>query len=272
MPALDHVRVALLEARLSGELATLVRRHGGDPVSVPALRETRREAPGAGRFLERLCAGGFAYVVFLTGVGAAALLREADRRGRLADTLAALGRTVTACRGPKPSAVLHRHAVPIGRTAADPYTTTELLAALEQDDLRDVPVGVVHYGEPNLALTRALEARGARLAEIQLYQWELPDDTGPLTNLVRELLEGRVDALVVTSQVQCRHLFAIADRVGLTGPLAEALNGRVVVASIGPVSTRALRDYGVTPRVMPATPKMGPLITALADYYDLTRS
>jgi uroporphyrinogen-III synthase len=236
------------------------------------VRETPRDSPDAGPFLEHLCANRFAFVIFLTGVGATALLREAERLGRLADTLAALRRTIVVCRGPKPSSVLHRHAVPIGRTAADPYTSTELLSALEHDDLRSVGVGIVHYGEPNTALASALVDRGARLEEVQLYQWDLPEDLGPLTRLVHDLVGGRVDALVLTSQVQGRHLFEIAERVGLAGALSDALNSTVVVASIGPVCTQALQGYGVTPRVMPATPKMGPLVTALADYFDLTRN
>ena len=257
---------------MHGELSPLVVRHGGTPVSVPAVREAPRDPPDVGAFLAELCADRFAYVIFLTGVGATALLREADRLGRLADTLAALRRITTVCRGPKPSAVLHRQAVPIGRAALEPYTTTELLAALANDRLEGVSVAVVHYGEPNTALVRALGERGATLAEIQLYQWELPEDLGPLNTLVRDLVEGQIGALVLTSQVQCRHLFEVAERAGLAHELAEVLNGTVVVASIGPVCTKALQTHGITPRVMPATPKMGPLIAALADYFDLTKA
>ena len=33
----------------------------------------------------------------------------------------------------------------------------------------------------------------------------------------------------------------------------------------------ALKEVGVTPDVQPADPKMGPLLTALADYIELTR-
>jgi len=264
------VRVGILEARMSTELANLVKRHGGTPVNAPALREAPRDAPGVGSFLEELCADRFGYVIFLTGVGATALLKEADRLGRLSDTLAALRRTITVCRGPKPSSVMSRQHIPIGRSAAEPYTSTELLAALAQDDLTSTTVAIVHYGEANRPLTDALAARGARLEEIQLYQWELPEDLAPLTALVHEIVSGSIGALVLTSQVQCRHLFEVAERAGLARTLSDALNSRVVVASIGPVCTKALQAHGVTPRVIPATPKMGPLITALSDYFELT--
>jgi uroporphyrinogen-III synthase len=50
----------------------------------------------------------------------------------------------------------------------------------------------------------------------------------------------------------------------------DALSRDVVVAAVGPVCASALREYGITPDVIPAHPKMGSLITALADYVELT--
>ena len=76
--SLHGARVGLLESRLSAELAELVRRMGGTPVLAPSVREVPRSEETA-RFLERLATGRFSVVVLLTGVGVAALLREADR-------------------------------------------------------------------------------------------------------------------------------------------------------------------------------------------------
>ena len=87
MPTLHGARVGLLESRLSKELAELVRRMGGRPVAAPSVREVPREAETAA-FVDRLASGRFGVVVFQTGVGAAALLRDAERQGRLADVLA----------------------------------------------------------------------------------------------------------------------------------------------------------------------------------------
>src|SRR3954454_4556438 len=113
---------------MSGELAALVERLGGRPVSVPAVRETPLEHPeDIGGFLDALCDGRFAVVVLMTGVGVTALLRDAERMGRLDAVLTALRKTFTVCRGPKPVAVLRRNDVPVGATAAEPHTTAELL-------------------------------------------------------------------------------------------------------------------------------------------------
>jgi uroporphyrinogen-III synthase len=269
MPAFRNARVALLEARMSGEIAGLVERLGGRPYSVPALREAPiPDVATLEPFLNALGVGCFSLVVFLTGAGVTALLREAERLERLEETIDGLRNAPIACRGPKPAAVLRRHHVPIQFNAAEPYTTTELLEALKDLGLTGARVAIVHYGERNNALAEALAARGADLEELCLYEWLLPEDLGPLHTLVGELIAGAVDAIAFTSQVQCRHLFQVAAAAGRSADLISALNARTIVASIGPVCDAALRTFGVVPRVQPAHPKMGALISALADHID----
>lgn len=265
MPMLNGLRVALLEARRSSELAELVRRFGGLPHPVPAVREVPHleQVPA---FLDRLCAGQFSMVISLTGAGISRLLDEAQRLGRLPETEEALRNATTVCRGPKPAAVLRQHDIPVDIRAAEPHTTTELLDALATTDLAARSLVVLQYGERNEALSRALLDRAAVHWELCLYEWKLPEDVAPLKMLVRELIDGRVDAMMVTSQIQARHLFEIADSLDLAARLVDALNQRVIVAAIGPLCIAALHARDVTPRVVPPHAKMGFLVTALAEY------
>jgi len=264
-------RVALLEARMSGELSSMVERLGGTPYSVPAVREMPLEQPEeTSRFIDSLSVGRFDVVVFMTGVGATALLREAEKLGRLDAVLAALRKAINVCRGPKPVAVLRRHDVQVNATAAEPHTTTELLQSLDAIGVSGKSIALVHYGERNETAAGDLRQRGASLDEICLYEWRLPDDTAPLERLVNEIIDGRLDAIAVTSQIQIRHLFQIADRLGRADALTDALSRKLVVAAVGPVCASALRARGVVPHVQPSHPKMGPMLIALADYFELT--
>ena len=269
MSSLNGARVALLEARMSGELADIVRRFGGVPCSVEAVREVPRleQVPA---LIDALSGGRFSIVLFLTGVGVMALMREAERLGRLDEALTALRATTIGCRGPKPSAALNRYNVPVQIKAIEPYTTKELLDGLTGVDLSATGVALVHYGEPNHELATELTARGARLEEWCLYEWELPEDIGPLAALVGDLIDRRVDAIAFTSQIQCRNLFRLAADAGKSGELVRVLNDHTIVAAIGPVCAAALRALGITPDVQPAHPKMGALIAALADYVELS--
>ena len=254
---------------MSGELSELVRRFGGLPCAAPAVREVPRleQVPA---LIDALSEGRFSLVVFLTGVGVMALMREAERLGRLEETLTALRAARIACRGPKPSAALNRYNVPPAIKTVEPYTTKELLDALTGVDLSAQGVALIHYGEPNHLLADELRARGARLDEWCLYEWLMPEDSGPLAALVDDLIDRRVDAIAFTSQIQSRNLFRLAAEVGKAEELASVLNDHTIVAAIGPVCAGALRALGITPDVLPAHPKMGPLIAALADYVELS--
>lgn len=275
MGALGGARVAILDGRRKLEMAGLVRRHGGEPYSVPAVREAPLDCRDqVAAFIADLARSAFGsavpslapLVVFSTGPGATALFAEAERLGRLPETLAALGRATIVCRGPKPASVLRRHGIPIAVTAREPFTTPEVLAAMAPLDLAGQRAALIHYGERNVALADALRARCGRLDELCLYEWLLPDDVEPLRALVGELCAGRVDAITFTSQVQARHLFRIAADLGRECELVEALNGRTIVASVAPTCEAALRNLGVTPHVVPEHPKMGHLVATLARY------
>jgi uroporphyrinogen-III synthase len=266
---LDGKKIALLETRLSADIATLVKRFGGLPVGAPSVREVPR-LDDVDTFVAGLTNGRYAVAVFQTGVGAAALFREADRRGCLPDVLTALRSITVACRGPKPLAVLTRHEVPVAITTVKPHTSFELLQGLAEINLEGRGVLLVHYGERNVAMADALRARGARLDEVCPYVWALPEDVAPIEAVVREAIAGRLDAMLFTNQIQCRHLFQIAGVLGLAEPLVASLNAEIVVGAVGPVAADALRAAGVTPDVMPASPNMGSLITAVADYFELT--
>lgn len=267
--ALNGVRVALLEARMSGEISELVRRYGGVPHCVPAVREAAVDcAAPVASLLDGFEQDGSCIAVFLTGVGASALFSEAERQGRLPLLLSALKRGVVVCRGPKPSAVLKRQGITVAVPVAEPYTSHEVIQAMSGLDLTDRRVTLVHYGERNELLAGALSARGALLDELCLYEWQMPEDLGPLQQMIHDLLGGRFDALVFTSQIQCRHLFRIAADMRLDQPLTRALTSGIVIAAIGPTCRAAVEAFGVTPHVVPAHPKMVPLVASLAEYFE----
>ena len=265
---LRGIRVALLEARMASEMADLVRRHGGSVRSAPAVSEHAIDCTVVVHdLLVRLTQPARRVFVFLTGVGASELFEEADRQGRLAALVDALKQSTVVCRGPKPAAALKRFGVIPTMSAADPYTSQELLDAMRAVDLSDTEVTLVHYGERSQSLAAALQARGAELHELCVYEWRLPEDLAPLQNLIRAVTAREVDAIIFTSQVQWKHMFRVAIDMGLQDSLRNALSTGVVVASVGPVCSAALRESGIAPHVEPVSPKMGPLVAALGEHF-----
>jgi uroporphyrinogen-III synthase len=123
---------------------------------------------------------------------------------------------------------------------------------------------VQRYGAANQLLRETLEGRGAHVEEIATYRWALPADTQPLSRLIDALARSSIDAVVFTSAVQIHNLCAFAEKSAQASELADQLN-RVVVASIGPVCSRALREHGVRPTFEADPPKLGPLLASLEE-------
>lgn len=257
--------VAILETRTGEHLGELIARRGGVPLLAPALEEVPDFAPHAvTALLERWRADPFKLVIFQTGVGTRALFQAVDAQGATAELLQLLASAVVVVRGPKPTGELNGRNVRIDVRAASPFTTDTVLAAVAGMPLAGAAVLVQRYGETNHPLRAALEARGARVDEIATYRWALPADIRPLTALLDALAAGRVDAVVFTSAVQIHNLAAVADSQGRGQALAGWMSG-LVIASIGPVCSRALRAHGITPSVEASPPKLGPLVNALEE-------
>jgi uroporphyrinogen-III synthase len=272
MGNLSGARVALLQGRLTDELAGLVRRHGGVPHSVPAVQDSALPcSQQVASLIDRLVKGSIEIVVFTTGYAANTLFEEAQSLGRLDELTSVLQRSITVCRGPKPAMALRQQGVPVTVAAAKPYISETLLAAMTELNLRSRGTAVLHYGERNAELAAGIRELGADLEELCLYEWLLPTDREPLRRLARQMLAGELDAIAFTAQVQVRHLFAIAEEIGVAADLSVALNERLVVASVAPTCAAALRAQGVEPDVIPELSRMGPLIVALGDYMAIAR-
>jgi uroporphyrinogen-III synthase len=269
MRTLSGRTIASLESRQSHELAGMITRLGGTPVLAPAVRE-RPSQDDAGPMLARVSQGHFAMAIVLTGAGVTALFAEAERRGLLEQVRQVLASMTIVCRGPKPQTALKRYGLTASLSTAKPHTSRELLDALASTNLDGVPVLLLHYGERNPVITAELTARGAMVEDVCLYEWALPEDLAPLHDMVRRVVAADVDALLVTSQIQFRHLLEIAGQAGLAGALVDALNQHVIVGAVGPVCAAALRAGGVVPDVLPASPNSASLVGALAEYFELT--
>jgi uroporphyrinogen-III synthase len=125
-------RVAILESRLGRQLADLVAQRGGVPFHAPALAELPDLDPEAiGSLVRSLDERQAKAAVFQTGVGTKALFSATDALGLTAKLLELVSRMVVAVRGPKPTAALRARGVRIDRSAADPFTTREVLECMK---------------------------------------------------------------------------------------------------------------------------------------------
>jgi uroporphyrinogen-III synthase len=259
------LRAVSLESRHGHEMTRLLERHGMQPIAAPSLREVPlTDQAEAFAFGAALVAGECDVLVLLTGVGARALLAALRTRWSDAVLMPALGRLQLVCRGPKPVAVLKELGLRPSVVAPEPNTWRELVQAMSGLTLAGKRVWVQEYGKPNDALVASLVQLGAEVRSAAVYAWQLPEDLGPLRAAVEALCTGGADAILFTSARQLDHLWQVADAMGRREALVSALVSRVLVASIGPVTSEALRNHGMSADLEPQHPKMGHLVKALA--------
>ena len=249
------------------EMGALIERNGGTPYPAPVMQEVHLGAtPEVKELVADICAGKVQVMVFQTGVGTKALFDSAASQGRESETLEALAATTVIARSPKPAAVLRRYKVRIDHMPPEPFTSADLLAAIEGLDLAGKNVAVQAYGGPNNLLVETLEERGATAREVTLYTWGLAEDIKPVLGLIDALEAGQIDALAFTSRIQVDNLLAIAAQAGKEESLRSILaNGPTVMASVGPVCTKRMLEAGIRVDVEPDHPHMGNLVLALAE-------
>jgi uroporphyrinogen-III synthase len=251
-------------------MASIISSYGGQPISAPSMREVPLDSnPDVVAFADALERDEFDLVILLTGVGTRALVGVVEQvKGTRDAFVSALGRTKVLARGPKPVSVLRELGLTPWLVAPEPNTWREVLSSLD-DKHREFPlsgkrVAVQEYGASNPDLLAGLEARGAQVTRVPVYQWALPDDLAPLEAAVRAIAAGQIDVALFTTATQVVHLLKVADSIGMGGAVRRGLM-TCVVASIGPTTSEEMREQGIAPDMEPTHPKMGFLVREAAE-------
>lgn len=261
-------RVAVPETRELDRLAAIFEEEGAETVRCPlvAILDAPDPAP-VDAFVRDLAAGGLDDLVLLTGEGLRRLVARADALGVREGFRAALGRVRKVTRGPKPARALHELGLASDLPARTP-TTGGVIEALAVEVLRGRRVGVQLYGsDPNEALVSFLTQAGAEVRTVAPYVYAPASDADRVVALIRDLDQGRLDAIAFTSASQVDRVFEVAAAQQRLGELRRGL-GRTLVAAVGPVAAEALRDREIAPQVTPGKPfVMKRLVAAVVEAF-----
>ncbi len=261
--------VLALESRRAREIAKLIANLGGVPIVAPSVREVPLESNReASEFVRKLAAGEVDMAIFTTGVGVKALASAVEQVCPRDELSRRLNDVVVVARGPKPTAALKELGVRVSLIVPEPNTWRELLILLDQSKnmfpVAGRRIAVQEYGITNPELSAGLQERGAIVTLVNVYQWALPEDLSPLQNAVESIINGDIHVLLVASSVQIRHLFEVAESMAKRQALHDALS-RVVITSVGPLTSEEVRSRGLTVDIECTRPKMGYLVQEAAD-------
>jgi uroporphyrinogen-III synthase len=108
-----------------------------------------------------------------------------------------------------------------------------------------------------------LSDRGAHVTRVPVYEWGLPEDVRPLRAAVTSIARDEFDVVMFTTGIQVNHLFQVATGMKQEEPVRRGLS-RMLIASIGPVTSERLHEYGLKADLEPTHPKMGYLVSETA--------
>jgi uroporphyrinogen-III synthase len=257
----NGLTVASFESRMAAEIARLIERYGGNPLVTPALREVPLDDNSAAlKFGVKLTTERVDLLILLTGVGTTALFDLLKTRYPWPSIMAALKQTALVARGPKPVAALKAFGLQPTLTVPEPNTWVDLISTLDEyRPVKGLRVAVQEYGASNPDLLKALNQRGAEVFQVPIYRWALPNDLGPLRQVLDDIIAGKAPVLLITNAAQVDHVMQVLGKDGKVGPFRAALKN-MVVASIGPTASERLRQYDWPIDLEPSHPKMGVLV------------
>lgn len=229
----------------SGSVAALLHQLGAQAIELPTICiEPAADYAPLDSAIERLREYG--WLIFTSANGVRFFL---DRLDRSASDLRAIQGRICAI-GPATRDALERFHLKVDVMARQ-YVAEGLLESLADYDLAGARILIARAAVARDVLPIELERRGARVDVVEAYRTTAPPD---LPTRATEVLATHPDWITFTSSSTARNLI---DAVG-----ADALRG-VKCASIGPVTSATLRNFGITPAVEAAEFTIPGLIAAL---------
>ncbi len=243
-------------AHQAAALDDLLRARGAEPLPYPCIAIAPPEdARPLDEGLEALATGQFDWLVLTSENTVLAL---ADRLRGLGIAPAALASAQLAAVGPRTAAAASEHLGLSASLIPDEHVAEALAGALKGQG-----GGRVFLPQSNIAravLANELAAAGFDVSAVAAYCTV----TGAGGADVPALLKERaVDGVVFTS-ASTAHSFA--DRLRREGGALADMQG-VCVACIGPVTAAAVRQYGLTPDVVPTTYTLEGIVNAMERYF-----
>ncbi len=178
------------KSRVNAKVAQSVPEHRRAPPPLTAAAEALNvELETVRGLLDRLVAGRYDVLIFMTGNSVWSLFELAQELGRQGDLLRVLQAITTACRGPKAAAVLGRFGLQPTLGERGLFTTPRLIYSLSQLKLRGRRV-VRLNGAPGDAIADGLRAQRARLRELSISQRLVPTKASMSTQSVQSRPAG----------------------------------------------------------------------------------
>jgi len=135
-----------------------------------------------------------------------------------------------------------------------------LIEAFKGEDLKGKKVLIPRAKEARAELPKALEELGAEVKVLPLYETVINLEAAE--DLKTALKDG-AEVVTFTSSSTVKNFFALAKSLGIE----KEVLGRLIFASIGPITSNTLREKGFSPHIEAKEFTIPGLVKAIVDYF-----
>jgi uroporphyrinogen-III synthase len=257
MPALTNKRILITRTRhQASELVTQLEALGATPILIPTIEiappETYAPLDAALTRLRTTGGEGYDWLVFTSANAVEVFHRRAQflHLTQLPRHTAVIG----------PSTLRAANAIGLTVDLVPPQYIAESLAEALLPEAPGKSFLLVRAAEARDTIPEALTAAGAIVTIAEAYRNQIPADSITALQSLFAAPEGYPDAITFTSASTARNLVTLLETAGLTLPPG------IILASIGPITSQALRDLGHEPTVEAVEPTIPALVQVLATY------
>jgi uroporphyrinogen III methyltransferase/synthase len=198
----------------------------------------------------------FHWIVFTSANGVAAFMARLFGRGK---DVRALGGARLAAIGPATAEALKSYGL-IPDVIPKSFVAEDLAAALAPHISAGTRVLLARAQVAREVLPETLAKMGAKIEVAPVYKARPPAALPPEADAA--IREGRIDVLTFTSSATVHNFAALLGKERF-----QALAAKAVVASIGPITSATLNEYGITPQIQSDFYTIPALAGAVADYF-----
>jgi uroporphyrinogen-III synthase len=250
---LANKRILITRTRhQASDLATQLEALGATTILIPTI-EIAPPTSFAALDAALTCLGAYDWLVFTSANAVEAFHRRAQflRLTQLPQHIAAIG----------PATLHAANQIGLSVDLIPPQYIAESLTEALLPEAPGKSFLLVRAAEARDILPEALTAVGATVTIAEAYRNQLPPDSIPALKHLFSIPVNYPDAITFTSASTARNLCALLEAANLTLP------SNITLASIGPITSEALRHLGHAPTLEASEPTIPALVQSLATHF-----
>ncbi|GAC1417848.1 MAG: hypothetical protein NVSMB62_09020 [Acidobacteriaceae bacterium] len=236
----------------ASELAERLRAAGAEPVLIPTIAIAEPHSLAA-LDAALACLGTYDWMVFTSANAVEAFHRRAQfhRITQVPKQIAAIGRATERA----------AQAVGLRVDLVPERAVAESLAEELAREARGKTFLLVRAAEARDVVPEALREAGGTVTVAEAYRNDVPAQSILALRELFARVESYPDAVMFTSASTARNLATLLEEAG------TALPESVMLASIGPITSAAMRELGMVPHVEAREASVAALVQALVEYF-----